>query len=293
MNLSPLLRYRLMALAAPVCWSVAGVTVRLMEEAGEWQITFFRSASMALFMLVLLGVRYRRGVIRAIRATGGLGLLAGTAVGMAMVCNIYALTHTTVANATLLMASSPVFGAVLGWLLLREPVTPRTWVAVVLAVAGGAVMVGGSAGSGALVGDLAALAAVFFFGCYAVLLRLGQDVDMTPAVLYGGVFSAAVGAGMATAAGDGFTATPRDVLLCVLLGIFQLGLGSVLFAIASRAVPAVELTLFALGEAILSPVWAWLVVAEVPSSAALAGGAVILVAIIVQTTGASARPDPV
>ena len=48
---------------------------------------------------------------------------------------------TTVTSVTLLMASSPVFGAVLGWLLLREPVGVATWVAVALAVLGGVVMV--------------------------------------------------------------------------------------------------------------------------------------------------------
>lgn len=289
MELSPLTRYRLMALAAPICWSAAGVTVKLMEEADAWQVTFFRSGTVALFMLVVLGVRYGRNSWRAVRATGWYGPLAGVMVGLAMIGNIYALNHTTVTSVTLLMASSPVFGAVLGWLVLREAVPRRTWIAVVLAVAGGAVMVGGSAGSGRLLGDVVALLAVFFFGCYSVTLRLGRDVDMTPAVLYGAVFSAAVGAVMVMLGGDGFTATTGDIGRCVALGIFQLGLGSLLFAMASRAVPAVELTLYALGESILSPVWAWMFVAEVPAGTALAGGAVILLAIVVQTVGGGRR----
>ncbi len=277
-----------MALAAPICWSAAGVTVKLMEEAGAWQVTFYRSGTVALFMLVVLGVRYGRNLWRAVRATGRYGPIAGVMVGMAMICNIYALNHTTVASVTLLMASSPVFGAVLGWLVLREPVARRTWLAVALAVIGGAVMVGGSGGGGQLLGDMVALLSVFFFGCYSVTLRLGRDIDMTPAILYGAVFSAAVGGATAALGDEGFTATPGDIGRSVALGIFQLGLGSVLFAMAARAVPAVELTLFALGESILSPVWAWLVVAEVPSTSALTGGGIILLAIVVQTLGGGA-----
>ena len=288
-EMSPLLKHRLMALAAPVCWSAAGVTVKLMEEAGAWQVTFYRSATVALFMLAVLGVRYGRNTWRAVRATGWYGPLAGVMVGMAMICNIYALNHTTVTSVTLLMASSPVFGAVLGWLVLREPVGPRTWAAVVLALAGGAVMVGGSVGTGGLRGDLMAVVAVLFFGIYSVTLRLGRDIDMTPAVLYAGVFAAAVGAAVAALGGEGFTATRADIARCVALGIFQLGLGSLLFAMAARVVSAVELTLFALGESILSPIWAWLVVAERPSASAVAGGAVILLAIVVQTVGGGRR----
>ena len=280
-----LLHCRLMALAAPVCWSAAGVTVKLMEEAGAWQVTFFRSATLALFMLVVLWLRYRRNTWNAIRATGWRGPLAGVAVGLAMLGNIYALNHTTVTSVTLLMASSPVFGAVLGWLMLRERVGSATWLAVALAVAGGVVMVGGSVATGGLLGNLVALFSVFCFGLYSVILRKGQDIDMTPAVLYGGVFAGLVGAAVATLGGAGFTATAADIGRCVALGVFQVGLGSLLFAMAARAVPAVELTLYALGESILSPIWAWLFVDETPAASSLAGGAVILVAIVVQTAG--------
>ena len=221
-----LLHCRLMALAAPVCWSAAGVTVKLMEEAGAWQVTFFRSATLALFMLVVLWLRYRRNTWNAIRATGWRGPLAGVAVGLAMLGNIYALNHTTVTSVTLLMASSPVFGAVLGWLMLRERVGSATWLAVALAVAGGVVMVGGSVATGGLLGNLVALFSVFCFGLYSVILRKGQDIDMTPAVLYGGVFAGLVGAAVAALGAAGFTGTAADIGRCVALGLFQIGLGS-------------------------------------------------------------------
>ena len=292
LSTSPLFRYRMMALAAPVFWSVTGVTVRFMESATEWQINFWRSLTLSLFMLAVLAVRYRRALLRAIRATGVYGPLGGLFVGAALLSNIYAISNTTVANATLLMATSPVFGAVLGWLILRERVRVRTWVAVAIAVAGSAIMVGAGIGGGGMVGDLIALLGVFFFGCYSVVLRRGGDVDMSPAVLFGGVFSTVVAGIMAWSSGAGLAAPAADIMLCVLLGIFQLGVGSLLFAWAARAVPAVELTLYALGEAILSPLWSWLGVGEVPAPSALVGGGVILAAIVVQTTGSSTPPAP-
>jgi len=281
---SELTRGRLLALAAPVFWSITGVTVRSMEAATAWQINFYRSGTLALFVLAVLLVRYRRRTLAVIRAAGGNGMLAGGLVGMAMICNIVAMSHTTVANAVLLMASGPVVAAILGRVLLKEPVSGRTLLAILFAGVGMAVMVGGGVVAGSLFGDLIALVGVLFFGAYAIALRRTTHVDMTPAVFYAGAFGALVAAVTCFATGIGVRTAATDIALCVMLGIVQLGIGSVLFALASRHVPAAELTLFSLGEPVLAPLWTWLGVGEVPSLATLAGGAVMLAALAIQAT---------
>lgn len=68
--------------------------------------------------------------------------------------------------------------------------------------------------------------------------------------------------------------------MCAGLGVFQLGIGSIMFALASATVPAVELTLFALGEPLLAPVWVWLVVGEVPPIASFIGGGLLFIALM-------------
>ncbi len=268
----------------PVFWSISGVTVRVMDSATEWQINFYRSGALALFVLAVLAFRYRGGTLRAIRATGLAGVLGGVFAGMAMLCNIVALKHTSVANTVLLMASGPIIAAVLARVLLGERVTARTRVAMALAACGIAVMVGGGAAAGSLFGDAVALVGVLFFGAYAVALRWRPHVDMTPAVLYAGLFAATAGAGAASVNGTGLTASGKDIGLCLMLGVVQIGFGSVLFAAAARSVPAVELTLFSLGEPLLAPIWAWVGVGEVPSGPTLVGGAVLLLALVVQAT---------
>lgn len=279
---SDLARGRLLALVAPVFWSITGVVVRFMQDANEWQINFYRSVSLALFVLAVLLVRYRADTLNIIRATGARGALAGLFVGLAMLSNIVALKHTSVANAVFVMASGPVVAAVFGWIWLKERVTAVTWVAIALAVVGMGIMVGGGIAQGSVFGNLVAVFGVGFFGFYAVTLRGGAHLDMTPAVFYAGVFAACAAALVMLLTGTSFATNGADIGLCVMLGIVQLGIGSILFALAASVVPAAELTLFALGEPVLAPIWAWLGVGEVPSASTLLGGAVILVALALQ-----------
>ena len=280
MALSPLTQGRLLALAAPLFWSTTGVAVRLMRDADEWQINFYRSVTLAAFVLLVLLVRNGRATFRVICRAGWTGVIAGVLVGASMLSNIVALQHTTVANATMLMASGPLFAALLGRVFLRERTSRTTWCAIALAFVGILVMVSGGVRTDSLFGDSIALLGVVFFGAYAVMLRRGAETDMTPAVLMAGVFSAAVAATAALTIGRGLDTEPFDVWLCVALGVFQLGIGSILFAIASKSVSATELTLFALGEPVLAPVWTWLAVGEAPALETFIGGGIMIAALL-------------
>ena len=206
-----------------------------------------------------------------------------------MFCNIVALNHTTVANATIVMATGPMIAAIVGWFVLGERVSAVTCVAIAIAAAGLIVMVGGNPVPGSWFGDTVALSAMVGFGCYAVVLRKGKDVDMTPAILYAGVFSGGAAAIAAYFFGNGLAIPWSDAALCIGLGVIQLGIGSVLFALASTTVPAVELTLFALGEPLLSPVWAWIGVGEVPAASTFFGGAILIAALLLHLFGNAAQ----
>ena len=275
------LKGRMLAITAPIFWSLTGLIVRKMEGASEWQINFYRSGVVVLFVLCVLCWRYRGNALQHIKSTGFKAVVGGLCLGAAMFCNIFALKHTSVANAMLLMAVGPIVAAVLGMMLLNERPTKWTWFAVALTIIGISIMVGGGS-TGSLLGDLVALGGMVGFGAYAVILRMGKAVDMTPAVLYGGIFSALAGAVMAFISGQGLIISTFDLLSCVFLGIVQLGIGSILFAWAAQYISATELTLFALGEPVLGPIWTWLGVGEVPSTATFIGGGIIFLALIIQ-----------
>jgi drug/metabolite transporter (DMT)-like permease len=77
-----------------------------------------------------------------------------------------------------------------------------------------------------------------------------------------------------------FQASVHDLLILALLGFFQLGFPCMLMVRAARSLSAPELSLLALLEVLLGPIWVWLGAGEVPANATLMGGAVVLTALI-------------
>ena len=69
-----------------------------------------------------------------------------------------------------------------------------------------------------------------------------------------------------------------DLLIVSYLGIVQVGLAYIFLTRAIPHVPAFEVTTIILLEPVLNPVWVWLVHGERPTSWALVGGAIILIA---------------
>jgi DME family drug/metabolite transporter len=268
-----------------VFWSITGIVVRLLEQTDEWQATFYRSSTLAIFLVFYLLWKYPSTIFLVFGRAGFKGVIAGACVGLAMGCNIVAITHTSVANATLMMAAGPIIAALVGRVVLGERVSVVTWVSILLACIGIAVMVGGNPLEGGLYGDVIGLLGMVGFGCYVVVLRTGKNVDMTPAVFYAGVFSAAFAAGVVYYQGHSLDIPMVEAMMCSFLGVVQLGIGSILFAIASSVVPAVELTLIALGEPMLAPIWVWLFIGEVPATTTLIGGSVLLCSVLLHLFG--------
>ena len=275
-------RHYVFAITAPLFWSLAGVVVKSLEQATEWQINFYRCISLTLFVAAVTVIRYRRSTLTVLRMGGLKTLISGVLLSGAMLCNVVALKYTTVAVAVFVMAAAPILAALLGRLFLGEEVRARTWLSIVMAVLGIGIMVGGRLQIGDTVGVAVAILGIVFFGVYAVSLRIGKNVDMTPAVFYGGAIGTAVSLAASIGTGVGLAIPWIEAMWCSLLGVVQLGLGSVLFALAAQGVPAVQLTLFALGEPLLAPVWVWLVLGDVPTVTTLIGGAVLFAALALQ-----------
>ena len=78
-------------------------------------------------------------------------------------------------------------------------------------------------------------------------------------------------------------AGPRDWMILVYLGVFQIGLAYILMTRGVRGVPALETSLLLLLEPVSNAVWAWLIHGERPGPWSLSGCAIILVATIART----------
>lgn len=288
---SPLyLRGVALVMVAGAFWSLAGILIRNIEAADGWQILFVRSCATFATLLLIMIFRYGRQTSAQFRQAGLAAVLGGMGLAVAFISFIFAILGTTVANALFILSAAPLATAVLAWLLLREAVRRQTWIAIAVAVVGIAVMVVDSLGVGALFGNLMALISVLGFAGFAVALRWGRAADMLPAACLAGLFAALASAALV----PDFDISLHDALICVVMGVVQIGFGMVLFTAGSRHVPAAELALLSLTEVVLGPLWVWLGVGEVPRLLTVVGGAIVLTAIAGRAlTGLRRKPPPV
>jgi len=283
-----------LVLIAGVLWSTVGIGIRLIEDAAVWQILLYRSISLTVFLYILIRIRSGYSPFRQIRQTGMPAVIAGLALVGAYAGGIYAIQTTSVANALLLFASAPFMAAVVGWIVLREPVRRATWVAIAVALVGIGIMVSDKSSGGHLLGSLAAIASAFGFAVFTVALRWGRTGEMLPAVFLSGIFAIGITATICLATGLSLVLTLNDGAIASAMGVFQVGAGLVLYTLGSRNLPAAELTLLSLAEVLLAPFWVWLFLAETPTDATLIGGFVLLVAIAGNAlSGARRRPPPI
>jgi drug/metabolite transporter (DMT)-like permease len=127
------------------------------------------------------------------------------------------------------------------------------------------------------------------FAAHGLVLRSNRQSDMLPAVLHAGLFGALVGLAALSLSSASPRVPPRDLLLGLTMGAVQLGGGLVLYTRASRHLPAAELQLVATAELVLAPLWVWIGMGEAPNAATLAGGGLIVLAILSQALGAWER----
>ncbi len=281
-----------LVLFAGVLWSTVGLGIRLIENAEVWQILLYRSCSLSPFLFLILWVRSGGRPFERIRQAGGPGVIAGVSLVAAYAGGIIALQATSVANAMLLFASAPFFTAILGWLVLREPVRRATYVAIAVAIAGIAIMVSDDRSEGAMAGNLAALASAFGFAVFTVALRWGKTSDMMPSVFLSGLFAIVITGTVCLLKGLPLVLSVNDGSIALVMGVFQVGAGLVLYTLGSKAVPAAELTLLSMAEVLLGPIWVWLFIGETAGFYTLIGGAVLLAAIVGNALSGLRRRPP-
>ena len=282
----------LFVFAAGVLWSTVGLGIRMIEDAVVWQILLYRSISMSLFLYMVIRLRSGESPFLQIRRIGLPVVVAGLSLVAAYSGGIYAIQNTSVANAMLLFATAPFMAAVLGWLVLREPVRAATWIAIAMALGGILIMVSDKTGDVAVQGSLAALGSALGFAVFTVALRWGRSGEMLPSVFLSGLFAIMITFGICQFLELSVVLSLQDGGVAMGMGVFQVGAGLILYTLGSRSLPAAELTLLSLAEVLLGPLWVWLFLNETASLNTLVGGAVLLIAIAGNAVSGKRRKPP-
>jgi drug/metabolite transporter (DMT)-like permease len=275
--------------AAAVVWSTGGLIVRSLDVDDEWTIIAYRSLFATLFLAGAVVVRERRGAARAVRRMGAAGLLVGACFTVASIAFVVALGRTSVANTLVIVSTAPLAAAILGRIVLRDPVRPRTWAATAATLVGVIVLASGSSGATSRAGDAIAMLIPVALATATVTIRRHEAIDMIPAMGVGTALAFAVAAPLA----GSWSVAPDDLALLVVFGALQLGGGLALYAVGARLAPPADVALVALVEPVLAPLWVWAFAGESPGGAAVVGGAVVLGAMAVHTVlDLRSRPVP-
>jgi drug/metabolite transporter (DMT)-like permease len=257
------LKGALLVSGAGLLWSTTGALMRLAPHLDAWQFLFYRCIGMCAFLLLLSSPRRRSAPFARIAALGPGGAIMALALSVATTSFIFAIHATSVANALFFNSCTPLLSALLGALILKEPITAATAGAIALGLGGLSVMVAGEVDAGYLAGNLAALLSALGFAVCTICVRRGKSTDFDAAILGYSLLCVVAAAAAMIATSKPFLASPHEALVAFISGFGFMGL-----------------------------VWVWLMFGETPLGTTLAGGLIILAAVVAMALAGARQNFP-
>ena len=257
---------------AGVFLSFGGVIIRFMESSSAWQITGYRSITFSLAILLYILIKYKKDTPHAFKKIGHSGILNALILGFSNTCFVWGMSTTTVSNAVFIMSTGPLFAAICSYFFLKRKIGKKTFIAIAGSMFGITIMFSGGMESNNYIGNIIILGVPIGFAFQLTILNYNSHIDFMPATFLGGVFSSLIGfIFMAN-----LDISTHDLLLCLFMGAFQVGIGFMLITIGSRYIPPHRAALFLLMEPVLAPIWAFLGVGEIPGQTEMLGGLIVL-----------------
>jgi drug/metabolite transporter (DMT)-like permease len=281
-----------------VVLSLGIVCVRGASASDAWQYLFWRAVGFGLVLALVAAQRHGTNPFLQVRRLGGFAWLSVLAMVASQVCFIAAIKSGNTAEVFFLFSLAPLMAAALARLLLGERIGVRGSFAIAVALGGVALMSGLSVsgdgrnagpGAGEWQAWVLALGTAFSFALYSIATRGARREDLDAALVAVGIATALVSAIVLLWLELPLAPSLRDVALALLHGGVILAIGLVLFARGSRAVPGVTLVMLAQAETVAAPIWTYLVFDETTTLSVIAGGALILAAVLMQASDGARR----
>jgi len=202
---------------------------------------------------------------------------------------ITSLRYATVTSSVALVTASPIFVAIMSWLLFKEKITRRILLGISISIVG-AVTIGFNSwilGGASVKGSILALSGALAMAGYLFIgRRLRQRMGTLSYVFLTYTTAAIVLLIWAFAVGGSFTGySGLTYLMFVLLALVPQLMGHSLLNWSLKYVPATMVTLAELGEPVGATILAFAVLSEVPTGFEIAGGLLILGGIALAFSG--------
>ncbi len=239
----------------------------------HWTLIFWRALFLSFGMWLIVNLTYPNRAWQKYKSIGRGGAMMVLIYAMGTISFIVAITHTSVANTLIILSTTPLFAAIIGWGFLREPIPVRTWCAILLVGIGIFVISSDSENqASSLFGDLAAMCGAFFLATGFTVVRRFPAIPILPVISTSGLLTAL----MILPLAQPFSVTQSDMGYLMIMGVYMLPVATALMYLGPKYIPAPEVGLMLLLESVLGPVWVWLVLGEQPATRTFIGGAIIL-----------------
>lgn len=259
-----------MALCA-ILWSISGIFFKLLN-CHPFVTAGLRSAFAALTIFVYM--RFRRLPLVLNRNTFLTALFLASVFFMFVTAN----SLTTAANAIALQYTSPVFILIFSALFLKQRFVKADVIVVVATLAGIALFFLDKLDGGRLLGNLLGVGSgVALSGLFLTVGRASDEAERMSGLVMGQLLTAVVGLPFLAFTQNQLDA--RAFAYLAILGVLQLGVPYILFALASKHCPPLACSLIGMIEPLLNPVWVALFYGERPGPWALVGGTVVIASI--------------
>jgi len=278
----PIGRGRWLILSTAVLWSLAGVFIKYLDVP-PLVIVFYRS----LFAFLVFTPFLRRRDWQISWPIVGSVLSYSAAISAFVAAN----KLTTAANAIVLQYTAPIFVFLFSRFVLREKVSRLNAGSLVLCMIGIGTISMDSIGQPEMAGVGLALLSGLLFAAYMVNLRGTQRVNPVYLTWINNLGCALL---LLPVVKSDLALHPAQCGILAVMGAVQLGLPYFLFSKGLQSIPLQEASLIALIEPVLNPIWVAIAVGEIPSTATLTGGGLILIGLALRylapLLGKSAEP---
>lgn len=280
----------------------AAIFVRWALPAPPVVTTFYRIgfATVALLLWFALRGRIRWPGWRAALLAGAAGICFGADLALWTT----ALTLTSVANATLLVHTTPIFVGAYALLAGREKISARFAAGCAVALPGVALLLRGDSAlaqrhgaadalatwSAAEIGDGLALAGAVFFSGYILLIRSARQGMSAPmAVALSGISATATAGFAAVLRGDAFHGFPAQSWAAFAAAALISHLGGALGVVwALGKLRATFASVALLAVPVCAALLGWLLLGEKPGPPQFLGGALVIAGIALASRGEAA-----